>query len=329
MAGVPVTRELDGGGCPVGVPDPFGVLSAAARLARDRVARATNKLFDHGPHPLESTLNYPGDPGLFGPDSATWRVVGDTAVFVGGIRALIVQAAHPEVVAGVADHSQYREDPLGRLSRTAAYVTATSFGAMPEVDSAVETVRRRHRTVSGFSHRGDRYDASDPALAAWVHNSLTDSFLTAYLTYGAGTGRNDLSDLFVFEQTRVGALLGADPLPRTAEELSRWIADLPEIGASPGQKDAVQFLRRPPLPLAVRPVYEILFRAAAATVPERIRRIVGVHSCPGDTQTGRAAVGLLRSMLGASPDWQVALVRTGAAAPRDVRFRQVPKTQSL
>ena len=105
-----------------------------AGLIRDRAAAGTASLFSHGAHPLARTLNYPGDPGLFGPGSMTWPVAGDTAVFVGGVRALLVQAAHPEVAAGVAQHSRYRQDPLGRLTRTAAYVTATSFGAMPEVE---------------------------------------------------------------------------------------------------------------------------------------------------------------------------------------------------
>ena len=119
----------------------------------------------------------------------TWQVVGDTAVLVGGIRALLVQAAHPEVVAGVAEHSRYRQDPLGRLSRTSAYVTATSFGAMPEVERAVAIVRKAHRPVVGLSHRGLPYDAADPALAAWVHNSMTDSFLTAFRTSAPGRAR--------------------------------------------------------------------------------------------------------------------------------------------
>jgi hypothetical protein len=118
-----------------------------AGLIRDRAAAGTASLFSHGAHPLARTLDYSGDPGLFGPGSMTWPVAGDTAVFVGGIRALLVQAAHPEVAAGVAQHSRYREDPLGRLTRTAAYVTATSFGAMPEVSRAAAIVRGRHRPV--------------------------------------------------------------------------------------------------------------------------------------------------------------------------------------
>src|SRR5262249_7105359 len=169
----------------------------------------------------------------------TWPVVGDTAVFVGGIRALLVQAAHPEVAAGVADHSRYRQDPLGRLTRTAAYVTPTAVGATPEGGQGGGPGRRRPRAVTGTSDRGQPYDASDPALAAWVHNSLTDSFLTAYRTYGAQPCPVADADRYVSEQTRVGALLGADPLPETAAALTGWIADHPDLAPSPGAREAV------------------------------------------------------------------------------------------
>jgi uncharacterized protein (DUF2236 family) len=289
---------------------------------RDRVMAATRSLFSHGPYPLSGTLAYQGDPGLFGPGSMTWPVVGDTAVFVGGIRALLVQAAHPEVVAGIAEHSRYREDPLGRLTRTSAYVTATSFGAMPEVERAVATVRRRHQPVIGRSHRGEPYDAADPGLAAWVHNSLTDSFLRVYRTFGAQRCSEADADRYVAEQARVGELLGADPLPRTARTLETWINDHPALGPSPGQLEAVRFLRRPPLPAPVRVAYSLLFRAAVATLPERVKEIIGVRSLPGDLQVGSAGVAALRWSLGASPDWELALLRTGAPLPPGVSFRQ-------
>ena len=296
--------------------------SGAVGWARQRVATATGRLFSHGAYPLADTLSYPGDPGLFGPGSRTWPVVGDTAVFVGGIRALLVQAAHPEVAAGVAEHSRYRQDPLGRLTRTAAYVTATAFGAMPEVDQAVALVRRRHGPVAGTSDRGQPYDASDPALAAWVHNSLTDSFLTAYRTYGAQPCPVADADRYVSEQTRVGALLGADPLPETAAALTAWIADHPDLAPSPGAREAVQFLRRPPLPAPVRAAYSVLFRAAVATLPPRVSEVIAVCARPGDLQVGRAAVTVLRFMLGSSPDWRLALLRTRSPAPPEARFRQ-------
>ena len=257
---------------------------------RKSVVKATSGLFSHGPYPLAETLSYLGDPGLFGPGSATWTVVGDTSVFVGGIRALLIQAAHPEVAAGVFDHSRYREDPLGRLSRTASYVTATSFGAMPEVEAAVARVRRRHDPVRGVSHRGLPYTAADPGLDAWVHNALTDSFLTAYRCYGAQPCPQSEADRYVAEQTKVGRLLGADPLPETAAGLTTWVTEHRELGPSPGSDAAIRFLRRPPLPFPVLTAYGLLFRAAVATLPTRICSIIGVRAHPGDLQVGRAAV---------------------------------------
>lgn len=98
-------------------------------------------------------LDYCGDPGLLGPDPVSRRVIGHAAAFVGGIRALLVQTAHPEVVAGVAQHSRYRSDPLGRLSRTSVYVTETTYGARPEVDAAVAAVRRRADAYRGVAQR--------------------------------------------------------------------------------------------------------------------------------------------------------------------------------
>ena len=101
------------------------------RAVRDKIVGSTTSLFSHGPKALEHTLDHMGDAGLLGPDSVSWRVIGDAAAFVGGIRALLVQTAHPEVVAGVEQHSRYRDDPLGRLNRTSVYVTETTYGALP------------------------------------------------------------------------------------------------------------------------------------------------------------------------------------------------------
>jgi uncharacterized protein (DUF2236 family) len=289
---------------------------------RDRVIATTQGLFSHGYYPLAETLSYRGDPGLFGPGSATWSIVGDSSVFIGALRALLLQAAHPEVAAGVFQHSRYREDPLGRLTRTESYVTATSFGAMPEVEAAVARARRRHGPVQGLSHRGLPYDASDPALDAWVHNSLTDSFLTAYRFYGSGPCSQALADAYVAEQVRVGELLGAEPLPATAAALSTWLSEHPALGPSPGSVEAVRFLRRPPLPLGVLSVYRLVFRAAVATLPEGVLRIIDVRARASDLQVGRATVRALRWALGASADWDLALLRTGASPPAGVCFRQ-------
>lgn len=288
---------------------------------RNRVVGSTTGLFAHAPYPLANTLDHRGDPGLFGPQSVTWPVLGDAAAFVGGIRALLIQAAHPEVVAGVADHSSYRIDPLGRLSRTSAYVTATSFGARPEVDAAVQIVRRAHVPVRGRSHRDRPYSAGTPKYAAWVHNALTDSFLAAYQHFGPRRLTEEEADRFVAEQTEVGRLLDADPLPDTAGGLAAWLTDHPDLGDSPGLTETVSFLRSPPLPAAVRVGYRLMFAAAVATVPARLRAVLGVRKRPGALLIGRLMVRFLRWALGSSPSWHVALVRADAPIPEGL-FRQ-------
>jgi uncharacterized protein (DUF2236 family) len=296
-------------------------LSLLAAPVRRRVAAAAVAPFGHAPYPLANTLDHVGDPGLLGPGSVSWMVIGDSAAFVGGIRGLLIQAAHPEVVAGVGDHSRYREDPLGRLSRTSAYVTATTYGAMPEVEQAVAQVRRIHRIVSGVSSRGIPYDAGDPALSAWVHNALTDSFLAAHQAYGSQRLTADEADRFVAEQARIGAMLGSDPMPDTAAALSEWIESHPALATSPEMRDAVDFLTDPPLPPTLWIGYKALLEAAAAITPRRIRRILGVSPAPGAFGIGRASVAGLRWALGASPSWKLALIRCEANVP-EALFKQ-------
>lgn len=293
------------------------------RLRLRVVASATDP-FGHAPYPLARSLDHPGDPGLFGPDSVSWVVIGDPVAFVGGIRALLVQAAHPEVVSGVADHSRYREDPLGRLSRTSAYVTATTYGAMPEVAAAVEAVRGAHRPVRGRSHRGRAYTAATPGFAAWVHNALTESFLAAYRAYGPRRLTEAEADRFVAEQTRVGALLDADPMPETADGISRWIAEHPDIDRSPGMAEAVAFLSNPPLRAGQRIGYRLLAVAAVDTMPDRIVETLGLRRIPGARLVGKAAVGILRWALGSSPSWRLALHRVGSPEPEGIFVQPLP-----
>ena len=288
---------------------------------RARLTLGVTEPFGHADYPLAETMRYRGDPGLFGPESVTWQVIGDVAAFVGGVRALVVQAAHPEVAAGVSDHSSYRNDPLGRLSRTSAYVTATSYGALPEVERAIEIVRGAHGPVRGASPRGRRYSASTPEYAAWVHNALTDSFLAAYQRYGRRPLSAGDADRFVAEQTQLGSRLSAAPLPDTAAGLASWVANHPAAAPSPGMHEALSFLRRPPLPRSQLIGYRLLFHAAVATIPRRLRRLLGIRRLPGTALIGRLSVVILRWALGSSPTWNLALVRVDAEIPAGY-FRQ-------
>lgn len=294
---------------------------------KDAVVGSTTALFSHGPRPLEHTLDHQGDPGLLGPDSVSWQVIGDAAAFVGGIRALVVQTAHPEVVAGVEQHSRYRHDPFGRLNRTSVYVTETTFGAMPEVDAAVAAVRTAHRPVRGKSERGKAYSAGTPALAAWVHNVLTDSFLVSYQEYGSEPLSADDADRFVAEQARIGALLDASPLPTTARELAAWIEDHPAIERSEALANSIEFLRKPPLPFGVKFGYRPLFDAALATIPPSIQDVIGLSPNRPAAAIGRSTVKGLRWALGSSPSWHLALVRCGAPVPPGLFRQPLPTNQ--
>jgi uncharacterized protein (DUF2236 family) len=301
--------------------------SALIRELQDKVVGSTVALFSHGPQPLERTLDYRGDRGLLGPESISWRVIGDASAFVGGIRGLLMQTAHPEVVAGVEQHSRYRADPLGRLSRTSVYVTETTYGAMPEVAAAVAIVRRAHGPVHGRSERNRAYSAGTPELAAWVHNVLTDSFLVAYQVFGPCPLTVDEADRFVDEQTRIGALLDASPLPSTAAELSRWIEDHPALESTRHQADAIGFLRDPPLPISVRVGYRLLQNAAVATIPAVIRDVIGLCPTLAAREVGRVSVRSLRWALGSSPSWHLALERTGTPVPKGLFRQPLPTAQ--
>lgn len=292
---------------------------------RSRIIASATSPFGHAAYPLAHSLDYVGDPGLFGPGAVSWRVIGDVSTFIGGIRALFIQAAHPEVVAGVEDHSRYREDPLGRLSRTSSYVTATTFGAGPEVDAAVAMVRRAHRPVVGTSHRGVGYTAGDPGFAAWVHNALTDSFLVAYQAFGPEPLTETEADRFVAEQAVIGRLLDADPLPTRAEALHSWVAEHSQLESSPGMAGAVGFLLRPPLDgPGLRLGYRVMQNAAVATLPPRLRNVLELSRKPGAIELGSALISSLRWALGASPSWHLALVRSGSPVPEGLFTQPLP-----
>ena len=286
-----------------------------------RLTETTVGLFSHAPDPLEETFQYPDDPGLFGPESITWKIMGDVSSFIGGIRALLIQAAHPEVAAGVANHSTYRDDPLGRLSRTASYVTATAFGAMPEVEKSIKMVSSAHRPVSGTSSRGEKYSAGNPEMAAWVHNALIDSFLVSYQNFGPFLLKNEEADSYVYEQTNLGNLMKASPLPENAASLSCWLSENPKVGSSKEGAEAVSFLKKPPLPFFTRIAYKILFNAAVVTMPIELREAIGVNPKKGSKTAGNFLTKVLRYALGSSPAWAAALDRSGTKRPNGIRFR--------
>ena len=279
---------------------------------QERLTASVVQLFSEGEQPLSQTHLYPGDPGLFGPGSVSWKVMGDVSSFVGGVRALLLQALHPEVAAGVADHSEYEADPLGRLNRTSLFVTTVNYGSMPEVHAAVQVVREAHMPVSGTSERGIRYAANQPRLGAWVHNTLTDSFLEAYQTFCQVLDPAE-ADQFVQEQSKIGELLGVAELPLTAADLRTWITEHPDLGESQALRQAWSFLRNPPLQPGQLLGYRVVRAAAVATLPHSLAQLGGTSSRKVAVFGGRRLISSLRWAMKHSPAWKAALDRCGSS----------------
>src|SRR3954447_3631416 len=144
---------------------------------------------------------------LFGTEGDRWfdedavirRVHADSAMFVGGLRALLLQSLHPLAMAGVAEHSDYRADPWGRLQRTADFIAVTTFGNVAMAEQAVAVVHRVHERVVGVAPDGRPYAANDPHLLAWVHIAEVDSFLTAHQRFGSAPLDPDDADRYVHD----------------------------------------------------------------------------------------------------------------------------------
>jgi uncharacterized protein (DUF2236 family) len=243
-----------------------------------------------------------GAPGWFAPGDAIWTVHGSVATFVGGIRSLYLQALHPLALAGVDTHSSYRQDPFGRLQRTGAFIAATTYGSAGLAQQTVDAIGVMHQRVRGRAGDGRAYSAQDPHLLEWVHIALVDSMLSAYLHLGR-EGAID-PDAYVADMAVVGARMGVVEPPRTVGELAdRFAAFQPELRVDDLVHRTHRFIDEAPLPLALRPGYRVLARAAWATQPAWALQMLG--SSPRlrtiDLAAADAALRVLRVALVASP----------------------------
>jgi len=301
------------------VPDPLGVVGAASDVVRGGVARALRLRITGAPR--GTGVSDRGDLGWYGPDSVAWRVHADLATVVGGLRALLYQTLHPLAMAGVAQHSDYRHDPWGRLHRTAEFIAATTYGTSAEAMRAVDRVRRVHEHVRGVASDGRPYSADDPELLAFVHATEVDSFLAAYQRYGAGLTPAE-ADRYVAEMSVVARALGAHPVPEDVSALQLQLGST-ELHATAEARDAVRFLMLPPLPLSVRPTYALIAGAAVELLPLHaqleLRLVVPPLAGPLLVRPAlRALLGTLRWAVGESPTLAAARRRATGGSVDDV-----------
>lgn len=248
-----------------------------------------------GPNGQQARQRVHGSPGprWFEPGSPIGRVHGDASMFVGGIRAIMLQSLHPAAMQGVADHSGYRGDMWGRLAQVSTYIAMTTFGSEEHALEVIRAVHRAHESVVGTLPDGTPYAANDPHLLGWVHAAEIDSFLIAHDTHGHRPLVGAERDEYVAQTAHVARLVGVTDPPTTESGLRATLAAYePELRGTPAARDAISFLIwHPDLPLAARPAYLSLVAAAVTLAPELAKRELGLPHLPVLERTAGRALG--------------------------------------
>jgi uncharacterized protein (DUF2236 family) len=224
------------------------------------------------------------EPGLYLPTDAPWVVHADFGTLVGGIRALLMQALHPGSLTGVANHSRYEQDALGRLAGTIRWLTVTTFGSHTAVANESGRVNRMHTRVTGeYQTAGGEqrpYKAADPDLLLWVHIAFMDSFLRCHQMY-AWREIPGGADSYIALWSKSVEPLGLSSAPMNELELLAEIErQKPLLIATEKTLDVVKFIRYPPLPRLARPTYRLLFEAAVLSLPIEFRSMLGLKAKP-------------------------------------------------
>ncbi len=246
----------------------------------------------------------PGDPGWFGPDSVTWRIHSEfPGMLAGGLCALMLQLLHPRVLAGVHDHSNFREDLVGRLRRTTGFVAGTSYAPAAEVEKLVERVRRIHARIAGTLPDGRAYAADDPELLTWVHVTEAYGFLEGCRRYCREVPA-DIADRYYDEYRRVAEALGARGVPASeAQVRDCFAAQQPQLCMDARSRDVLDVLEAIRLPVPLPGVSRDLFLSAgAALLPEWAQRLLGRRR--GQRLRAKLAARVLR---GSAPLFRAAL----------------------
>ncbi|QVL18239.1 DUF2236 domain-containing protein [Pseudomonas qingdaonensis] len=212
-----------------------------------------------------------GDPGLFGPRSISWQVHGDfPSMLIGGISALLLQVLHPLALAGVWDHSSFRQDIIGRLRRTSQFISGTTFGSTRDAEWLIDKVRTIHLQVVGTAADGRPYAASDPDLLTWVHVAEVSSFMAAHLRYRNPHLSPADQDAYYAEIALVAERLGARNVPRSRQAVAHYLQAMrPQLACDERSREVVRVLLEAPAPSRLaKPVANLMMQAGINLLPD-------------------------------------------------------------
>ncbi|MDG6402800.1 oxygenase MpaB family protein [Pseudomonas quasicaspiana] len=237
--------------------------------------------------------NPKGDPGLFGPDAVCWRVHADfPSMLIGGISALMLQALHPLALAGVWDHSNFRQDMLGRLRRTGQFISGTTFGSTHDANWLIDKVRTIHLQVTGTAPDGRPYAASDPDLLTWVHVAEVSNFLAAHLRYLNPELSVADQDKYYDETAVIAERLGARNVPRSAQAIAEYLKQIrPQLLCDERSREVLRILLNAPAPsLLAKPMGALMMQAGIDLLPDWASEMLGVQQTALQRRMIRASV---------------------------------------
>ena len=254
-------------------------MMSPAALARRALIRNVRAVFNDQSRGQKPVVRSPQS--MFGPGSVIWRVHGDVVtMMVGGMSALLLQMLHPAVLGGVWDHSNFREDMLGRLRRTARFISLTTYASREDAEAAMARVRTVHAQVSGTLPDGTNYSADDPQLLAWVHVSEALSFLNARIRYAEPGMPHVDQDRYFEEMSGIALALGADPVPRSRAAAEQLVERMrPQLLCDARTREvAAIVLKQRPDNLAMAAAQRVIGQAAVDLLPDWAREMHGLRS---------------------------------------------------
>jgi uncharacterized protein (DUF2236 family) len=287
------------------------VLHSLTAPAAERIRHWVLSAFPRG-HDGIDYANPPGDPGLFGADSATWRVHSDfPGMLSGGLCALMLQVLHPLALAGVWDHSNFRGDLVGRLRRTTAFVAGTTYASRADAERLIARVAHIHTQVRGKTADGRAYAADDPHLLTWVHVTEAFGFLQGYRRYARVAMPDDAADRYYAEVKRIAERLGARDVPASERDVGDYFAAMRgELAFDQRSREVLAVLAQIRLPVPAAGLSRNLFLdAGAALLPGWAAGMLGRTSL--QRARARIAAGVLQAL---SPMFRTAL--PDGVAPR-------------
>ena len=237
--------------------------------------------------------NPKGDPGLFGPTSISWQVHGDfTSMLIGGISALMLQALHPLALAGVWDHSNFRQDMLGRLRRTGQFISGTTFGSTKDANWLIDKVRTIHLQVVGTGLDGRAYAASDPELLTWVHVAEVSNFIAAHLRYRNPQLSGADQDRYYDEIALIAERLGATNVPRSRQQIAEYLQRIrPHLLCDERSHEVMRLLLNAPAPsVLAKPFGALMMQAGIELLPDWASAQLGLYQRPLTKKLVRAGV---------------------------------------